>query len=246
MAIPIPLRLRRLSVTTLGVLALYEAITGPTLQWLTGWFVYPALIFCGACVLSKRLHDRGRSGWWAALILFAVAIVFIAVLTKRQEQRFAEADERGAVLQEDDAVGAGERGRAVADDHHRRKASLGSEDVVGHCGTPFVAAAPSLFLFAAAPDGPFVQVPGNALSVADGVESGGEVDLEAGQLCGDPRRVRARRCDARHHLPGPRDRAPDVDLAQLLPRVRADQEHRPTEVDRQGEGQAGRRAAGRA
>jgi uncharacterized membrane protein YhaH (DUF805 family) len=61
-----------------GLLALYEALVGEigTLHWLTGWFVYPALLFCGACVLSKRLHDRGRSGWWAALILLAVGAVW--------------------------------------------------------------------------------------------------------------------------------------------------------------------------
>lgn len=29
------------------------------------------LFFSGACVLSKRLHDRGRSGWWAAGVLAA-------------------------------------------------------------------------------------------------------------------------------------------------------------------------------
>ena len=52
--------------------AVYEAIVGVTLHWLTGWAVYPLLIYCGACVLSKRLHDRGRSGWWAALILVAM------------------------------------------------------------------------------------------------------------------------------------------------------------------------------
>ncbi len=56
--------------------AIYEAIVTPTLHMLTGWFVYPALIYCGACVLSKRLHDRGRSGWWAALILFALVAVW--------------------------------------------------------------------------------------------------------------------------------------------------------------------------
>jgi uncharacterized membrane protein YhaH (DUF805 family) len=56
--------------------ALYEAIVGATLHWLTGWFVYPALFYCGVCVLSKRLHDRGRSGWWAALILFATVAVW--------------------------------------------------------------------------------------------------------------------------------------------------------------------------
>jgi uncharacterized membrane protein YhaH (DUF805 family) len=63
------------AVVLVALAALYEALVGEigTLHWLTGWFVYPALIFCGACVLSKRLHDRGRSGWWAALILVAVA-----------------------------------------------------------------------------------------------------------------------------------------------------------------------------
>ena len=34
-----------------------------------------ALLFTGACVLSKRLHDRGRSGWWAAVILLAAVAV---------------------------------------------------------------------------------------------------------------------------------------------------------------------------
>jgi uncharacterized membrane protein YhaH (DUF805 family) len=57
------------------ILALYEAITGPTLTLLTGWFFYPLMLFTGACVLSKRLHDRGRSGWWAAVILLAVIAV---------------------------------------------------------------------------------------------------------------------------------------------------------------------------
>ncbi|WP_374577298.1 DUF805 domain-containing protein [Phenylobacterium sp. J367] len=60
----------------LAVAAVYEALVGPTLHWLTGWFVYPALLYCGACVLSKRLHDRGRSGWWAALILASVVAVW--------------------------------------------------------------------------------------------------------------------------------------------------------------------------
>lgn len=56
----------------IGVTALYESAVGPTLHWFTGWFVYPVLIYCGACALSKRLHDRGRSGWWAALLLLGL------------------------------------------------------------------------------------------------------------------------------------------------------------------------------
>jgi uncharacterized membrane protein YhaH (DUF805 family) len=43
---------------------------------LTGAVVYPALFYCAACVLSKRLHDRGRSGWWAAPILVATVAVW--------------------------------------------------------------------------------------------------------------------------------------------------------------------------
>ena len=60
----------------IAIAAIYEAWVGSTLHWLTGWFVYPALLYAGACVLSKRLHDRGRSGWWAALILFALVAVW--------------------------------------------------------------------------------------------------------------------------------------------------------------------------
>lgn len=64
------------AVVLVAAAALYEAAVGPTLHWLTGWFVYPALLFCGVCVLSKRLHDRGRTGWWAALVIFALAAVW--------------------------------------------------------------------------------------------------------------------------------------------------------------------------
>ena len=64
------------AATLLGLAALYEAVVGVTLHWLTGWFVYPALIYAGACVLSKRLHDRGKSGWWAALVLSALVAVW--------------------------------------------------------------------------------------------------------------------------------------------------------------------------
>jgi uncharacterized membrane protein YhaH (DUF805 family) len=56
--------------------ALYEDLVGSTLHWITGWFVYPSLFFMGVCVLSKRLHDRGRSGWWAALILASTIAIW--------------------------------------------------------------------------------------------------------------------------------------------------------------------------
>ena len=60
----------------IAVAAIYEVWVPALLHWLTGWLVYPALLYMGACVLSKRLHDRGRSGWWAALILFALIAVW--------------------------------------------------------------------------------------------------------------------------------------------------------------------------
>ena len=58
------------------ILTIYEAVTGPTLTLLTGWLFYPAMLFASACVLSKRLHDRGRSGWWAAPILVSIVAVW--------------------------------------------------------------------------------------------------------------------------------------------------------------------------
>ena len=64
------------SAVVVGVAVFYEAIANYTLHWLTGWFVYPVLLFTGACLLSKRLHDRGRSGWWSMLILIAVVAVW--------------------------------------------------------------------------------------------------------------------------------------------------------------------------
>ena len=58
------------------VLVVYESVVGTALHWVTGWIFYPIMGFCGACVLSKRLHDRGRSGWWAALVLFSMMAVW--------------------------------------------------------------------------------------------------------------------------------------------------------------------------
>jgi uncharacterized membrane protein YhaH (DUF805 family) len=60
----------------LVIAAFYEAVAGSTLHWITGWFVYPPLLYCGVCVVSKRLHDRGRSGWWAALVLVSIVAVW--------------------------------------------------------------------------------------------------------------------------------------------------------------------------
>lgn len=66
------------AVALLLAAAIYEALVGPTLKLVTFWIVYPALLASGACVVSKRLHDRGRTGWWAALVLLAVALIWRA------------------------------------------------------------------------------------------------------------------------------------------------------------------------
>ena len=60
----------------MAVLLLYDHAVPLILQGLTAIVVYPALLFSSACLLSKRLHDRGRSGWWAALVLLAFALVW--------------------------------------------------------------------------------------------------------------------------------------------------------------------------
>ena len=41
-----------------------------------GWIVYPLLLFPTACILSKRLHDRGRAGWWAFVPVCALVCVW--------------------------------------------------------------------------------------------------------------------------------------------------------------------------
>lgn len=60
----------------LAVFAAYEAAVGGLAHGLTAWAVHGVLLFAAACVLSKRLHDRGRAGWWAALVLLAFAVVW--------------------------------------------------------------------------------------------------------------------------------------------------------------------------
>lgn len=62
----------------IAITATYEAIVEPDsmagLHWVSGVFVYGGLTYSAACVLAKRLHDRGKTGWWAMLVLFAIVI----------------------------------------------------------------------------------------------------------------------------------------------------------------------------
>ncbi len=55
---------------------LYEAVSSPAVRWITGWVVYPFLLWCGVSIAAKRWHDRGRSGWWAAPVIVAVLTVW--------------------------------------------------------------------------------------------------------------------------------------------------------------------------
>jgi uncharacterized membrane protein YhaH (DUF805 family) len=63
-----------LAALLLGLTLAYQGYVEPFVPGWTRWIVYPALLFSGACVLCKRLHDRGRAGWWAAVVLLALAI----------------------------------------------------------------------------------------------------------------------------------------------------------------------------
>jgi uncharacterized membrane protein YhaH (DUF805 family) len=48
----------------LALLWLYDRWVVAWPRRLTGWAVLFALLCCGACLLSRRLHDLGRAGWW--------------------------------------------------------------------------------------------------------------------------------------------------------------------------------------
>jgi uncharacterized membrane protein YhaH (DUF805 family) len=56
--------------------SLYESMVKGALQYMTILPVYGFLFYCGTCVLAKRLHDRGRSSWYAAFILPALLMVW--------------------------------------------------------------------------------------------------------------------------------------------------------------------------
>lgn len=61
----------------IGAAWIYGVAVSPEVRRITGWVVYPVLLFCGGSITAKRFHDRGRSGWWAALVLLAIAADWI-------------------------------------------------------------------------------------------------------------------------------------------------------------------------
>jgi uncharacterized membrane protein YhaH (DUF805 family) len=40
------------------------------------WAVFVVLFFSACCLLAKRLHDRGRSGWWTAPLMAAFMVIW--------------------------------------------------------------------------------------------------------------------------------------------------------------------------
>ncbi len=48
----------------------YARRLGVDPRW--GWLVVPLLLFPTACIVSKRLHDRGRAGWWGFVFVWAL------------------------------------------------------------------------------------------------------------------------------------------------------------------------------
>jgi uncharacterized membrane protein YhaH (DUF805 family) len=60
----------------LATAVVYDAVSAGPLQWITGWLAWPLLVWIGACLLARRLHDRGRNGWIAAVILAALVAIW--------------------------------------------------------------------------------------------------------------------------------------------------------------------------
>jgi uncharacterized membrane protein YhaH (DUF805 family) len=58
----------------IGLLVVYDAVAQGEVRALTGWLIEWPLFFSAACVLSQRLHDQGRTGWWGAPILLAFCL----------------------------------------------------------------------------------------------------------------------------------------------------------------------------
>lgn len=60
----------------LALWAMFDLLAPLRTRDLVGWIVAAILLYSGACVLSQRLHDRGRSGWWSGPILLTVAMTW--------------------------------------------------------------------------------------------------------------------------------------------------------------------------
>lgn len=55
--------------------ALFERVRGSAVFEATAWLVQPMLVYMAMAIAAKRLHDRGRSGWWAGLVAIGVIVI---------------------------------------------------------------------------------------------------------------------------------------------------------------------------
>jgi uncharacterized membrane protein YhaH (DUF805 family) len=62
------------AAVVLALWAAFDLLAPLKMRDMVGWLVAAALLYSAACLLSQRLHDRGRSGWWSGLILLAFAM----------------------------------------------------------------------------------------------------------------------------------------------------------------------------
>ena len=62
----------------LGALWLYDRWAGGALRLATGWALLGLLLFSGCCLVSRRLHDLGWAGWWAAAVWALVLLAWPA------------------------------------------------------------------------------------------------------------------------------------------------------------------------
>ncbi|MFN3815075.1 DUF805 domain-containing protein [Brevundimonas sp.] len=64
-------------IMLIALLALFQLMAVG--QWWhvpLGWVVYPVWVYAAVCVLAKRLHDRGRSGWWAGGVVIGFNFIW--------------------------------------------------------------------------------------------------------------------------------------------------------------------------
>jgi hypothetical protein len=47
------------ALVLLAIAVVYDAVSAGPLQWITGWLVWPLLVWVAACLLARRLHDLG-------------------------------------------------------------------------------------------------------------------------------------------------------------------------------------------
>ncbi len=60
----------------IAMLALYDQALGWIGHLMLGWIVHPLLFFVSACLISKRFHDTGKSGWRSAIVLLAFCVAW--------------------------------------------------------------------------------------------------------------------------------------------------------------------------